>query len=191
MTLKSMQLLFGEGETCVIYMKWRGRWHCMKPRKKYFSNLFSTWEKCVSLNCGNFCRTTHMSVDWSLWLKRLFTFFCGTWNPHMWPITDVSRTKFSTLTSEWWTILLAHIRPWVSVEAFLKSNSSDFGIASIDANQYSLLRGSLKFMECEIKVSPQQSGEPRFTLRYVFHKLQNVLYSHSERRENNFKRNSN
>ncbi len=30
-----------------------------KTMKKIFSNLFSTWEKCVSCNCGNFCRTTH------------------------------------------------------------------------------------------------------------------------------------
>ncbi len=39
-------------------MKWRARWYFIKPRKKNFSNLFSTWEKCVSFNCGNFCRTT-------------------------------------------------------------------------------------------------------------------------------------
>ncbi len=31
-----------------------------KTMKKFFSNLFSTWEKCVSLNCGNFYRTTYM-----------------------------------------------------------------------------------------------------------------------------------
>ncbi len=31
-----------------------------KTMKKMFSNLFSTWEKCVSLNCGNFRRTTHV-----------------------------------------------------------------------------------------------------------------------------------
>ncbi len=31
-----------------------------KPLKKFFSKLFSTWGKCVSLNCGNFCRTTHI-----------------------------------------------------------------------------------------------------------------------------------
>ncbi len=31
-----------------------------KTMKKILSNLFSTWEKCVSLNCGNFCRTTHI-----------------------------------------------------------------------------------------------------------------------------------
>ncbi len=41
-------------------MKWRGRWYFIKPWKNFFSNLFSTWEKCVSLNCGNFCRTTHI-----------------------------------------------------------------------------------------------------------------------------------
>ncbi len=41
-------------------MKWRGRWYFIKPWKKFFSNLFSTWEKWVSLNCGNFCRTTHV-----------------------------------------------------------------------------------------------------------------------------------
>ncbi len=41
-------------------MKWRGRWYFIWPWKKFFSNLFSTWEKCVSLNCGNFCRTTHV-----------------------------------------------------------------------------------------------------------------------------------
>ncbi len=34
----------------------------MKPWKEFFSNLFSTWEKCVSLNCGNFCRTTHLQL---------------------------------------------------------------------------------------------------------------------------------
>ncbi len=31
-----------------------------KTMKMFFPNLFSTWEKCVSLNCGNFCRTTHL-----------------------------------------------------------------------------------------------------------------------------------
>ncbi len=43
-------------------MKWRGRWYFIKPWKKFFSNLFSTWEKCVSLNWGNFCRTTLVHV---------------------------------------------------------------------------------------------------------------------------------
>ncbi len=41
-------------------MKWRGRWYFIKPWKKIFPDLFSTWKKCVSLNCGNFCRTTRM-----------------------------------------------------------------------------------------------------------------------------------
>ncbi len=40
-------------------MKWRGRWYFIKPWKKFSSNLFSTWEKYVSLNYGNFCRTSH------------------------------------------------------------------------------------------------------------------------------------
>ncbi len=31
-----------------------------KTMKKIFFNLFSIWEKCVSLNCGNFCRTAHI-----------------------------------------------------------------------------------------------------------------------------------
>ncbi len=62
LALKSMMLLFGEGETCIIQMKWRGRWYFTKPCRKIFSNLFSTWEKCASLNCGNFCRTTHKLV---------------------------------------------------------------------------------------------------------------------------------
>ncbi len=30
--------------------------------KKIFSHLFSTWEKCVSLKCGNFYRTTHIEI---------------------------------------------------------------------------------------------------------------------------------
>ncbi len=44
-------------------MKWRGRRYFIKLWKKNFSNLFSTWEKCLSLNCGNFCRTTRICVD--------------------------------------------------------------------------------------------------------------------------------
>ncbi len=60
LTLKSMLLLFGVGETCINKMKWRRRWYFIKPWKKFFSNLFSTWEKRVSLNCDNFCRTTHL-----------------------------------------------------------------------------------------------------------------------------------
>ncbi len=43
-------------------MKWRVRWYFIKPWKKNFPNLFSTWEKCVSLNYGNFCRTTHLHL---------------------------------------------------------------------------------------------------------------------------------
>ncbi len=43
-------------------MKWKGRWYFIKPWKKFFSKLFSTWEKCVSLNCGNFCRTTRIGT---------------------------------------------------------------------------------------------------------------------------------
>ncbi len=31
-----------------------------KTMKKNFSNLFGIGEKCVSLNCGNFCRTTQL-----------------------------------------------------------------------------------------------------------------------------------
>ncbi len=31
-----------------------------KTMKNTVSNLFSTRAKCVSLNCGNFCRTTHI-----------------------------------------------------------------------------------------------------------------------------------
>ncbi len=46
-------------------MKWRGRWYFIKPWKKIFSNLFSTWEKCISLNYGNFCRTTHIQKIWN------------------------------------------------------------------------------------------------------------------------------
>ncbi len=34
-----------------------------KTMKTFFSNLFSTWEKCVSLNCSNFCRTTHIWAE--------------------------------------------------------------------------------------------------------------------------------
>ncbi len=30
--------------------------------KKFFFKLLSTWEKCVSLNCGNFCRTTCIHI---------------------------------------------------------------------------------------------------------------------------------
>ncbi len=44
-----------------------------KTMKKFFSNLFSTWEKCVSLNCGNFCRTTHIH----LWVKSVNFNFCA------------------------------------------------------------------------------------------------------------------
>ncbi len=50
-------------------MKWRGRWYFIKPWKNFFFNLFSTWEKWVSLNCGNFCRTTHVST-----ILKLFNF---------------------------------------------------------------------------------------------------------------------
>ncbi len=40
-------------------MKWRGRWYFIKPWKHFSPSLFNTWEKCLSFNCGNFCRTTH------------------------------------------------------------------------------------------------------------------------------------
>ncbi len=43
-------------------MKWRRIWYFIKPWKKFFSNLFSTWEKCVSLKYGNFCRTTRIHL---------------------------------------------------------------------------------------------------------------------------------
>ncbi len=52
-------------------MKWRGRWYFIKLWKKLFSNLFSTWEKCVSLNCGNFCRTTHISIRINIFAENI------------------------------------------------------------------------------------------------------------------------
>ncbi len=54
-------------------MKWRGRRYFIKPWKKFFSNLFSTWEKCVSLNCGNLCRTTHILLCNMDWFCKPFT----------------------------------------------------------------------------------------------------------------------
>ncbi len=58
-------------------MKWRARWYFIKPWKKVFSNLFSTWEKCVSLNYSYFCRTTHMSTNNNTvsWILKLFSIF--------------------------------------------------------------------------------------------------------------------
>ncbi len=47
-------------------MKWRARWYFIKPWKKLFSNLFSPWEKGVSLKCGNFCRSTPVFLKKSL-----------------------------------------------------------------------------------------------------------------------------
>ncbi len=44
LTLKSMLLLFGEGLTCIIWMKWRGRWYFIKPWKKNFPT-YSVLEK--------------------------------------------------------------------------------------------------------------------------------------------------
>ncbi len=38
--------------------------------KKFFSNLFNTWDKCVSLNCGNFCRTTQLPKFKEIWKKN-------------------------------------------------------------------------------------------------------------------------
>ncbi len=34
-----------------------------KTLKNFFSNLFNIWEKCVSLNCGNFCRVPIRSIE--------------------------------------------------------------------------------------------------------------------------------
>ncbi len=36
-----------------------------KTMKKKFTNLFGTWEKCESLNCGNFCGTTRIRFPMS------------------------------------------------------------------------------------------------------------------------------
>ncbi len=46
LTLKSMLLLFGEGEICIIQMKGRGRWYFIKPWKKLFPT-YSVLEKSV------------------------------------------------------------------------------------------------------------------------------------------------
>ncbi len=80
-------------------MKWRARWYFIKPWKKIFSNLFSTWEKCVSLNCGNFRRTTHIHQPTMLREKKNFriTFMSfRNWNDLM-PVKDhTSVTGFVT-----------------------------------------------------------------------------------------------
>ncbi len=83
-----------------------------KIMKKNFSNLFSTWEKCVSLNCGNFCRTTHRLSVWlcrpsvrvfqhsmkmsklSVCLLRLFVYVPGPFVSLCKPFAYLSKTFF-------------------------------------------------------------------------------------------------
>ncbi len=57
-----------------------------KTMKQFFSNLFSTWKKCVSLNCGNFCRTTHMRTCVRIgpilliWIHDLYDYLYKLWS---------------------------------------------------------------------------------------------------------------
>ncbi len=57
-------------------MKWRAWWYFIKPWKKFSSNLFSTREKCVLLNCGNFCRTTHVVCMHVCMYRQNFVVIC-------------------------------------------------------------------------------------------------------------------
>ncbi len=61
LNLKSMLLLFGTGGNLYNLDEIERETTFYNTTKNIFSNLYSTWEKCVSLNCGNFCRTTHIS----------------------------------------------------------------------------------------------------------------------------------
>ncbi len=58
LTLKFTLLLFGGGGNLYNLDEMEREMIFYKPWKKIFSNLFSTRKKCVSLNYGNFCRTT-------------------------------------------------------------------------------------------------------------------------------------
>ncbi len=62
LTLKSILLFFGEVGNLYNLDEIEREMIFYKTMKKNFSNLFSTWEKCVSLNCGNFCRTTRIHL---------------------------------------------------------------------------------------------------------------------------------
>ncbi len=74
LTLKSMLLLFGGGGNLYKLDEMESKMIFYKIMEKNFSNLFITWEKCISLNCGNFCRTTHMYVGTLCYLDVLQEF---------------------------------------------------------------------------------------------------------------------
>ncbi len=91
-------------------MKWRARFYFIKPWKKFFSNLFSTWEKCVSLNCGNFCRTTHIVFKLCITHEQV-------WRTCWWYIVfKLCNTHEQVWRTYWWYIVfkvcITHVQVW-------------------------------------------------------------------------------
>ncbi len=118
-----------------------------KTMKKIFSELFSTWEKCVSLNCSNFCITTQIpakfEVDfgkiWNFW-KYLNEFY----KKDCWILGKVSKMSSSfpriLLTSQF-SLNIPCIKPW---------NLPTILVSTFNCT---LPKNSLKFLKYFLKIS--------------------------------------